>query len=96
MVGLQVEVLKRLADGGDPLQLVEAEVQLHQARHVEGVGGDAIVGQLVVGHADVLQLGELTEETLWDSTDGVGLQVQLVEALWKTIWYLDMDRQSIN
>lgn len=49
-----------------------------------------------MGHADVLQLRELTEETLWDSTDGVGLQVQLVEALWETIWYLDIDRQSIN
>lgn len=58
VVGLQVEVLQRRADGGDPLQPVEAQVQLHQARHVEGVGGDAGVRELVVSHPHVLQLAQ--------------------------------------
>ena len=79
LVCLQVEVLQCGADYGDSLQLVEAQVQLHQPRHVEGVGGDALVCQLVVAHPDILQLCETTQEVCWHWVDGVGLQIELVQ-----------------
>lgn len=72
-------MLQRAAHQGDPLQLVEAQVQLHQPRHVEGVGRDALVCQLVVGHPHILQLSEAAQEALWQRVNGVGLHVELVQ-----------------
>lgn len=88
LVGLQVEVLQRRADGGDPLQPVEAQVQLHQAGHVEGVGGDAGVRELVVSHPHVLQLAQTGQEALWEGLDGVVLHVELVQLFGERVWDL--------
>lgn len=79
LVGLQVQVLQRRAHGGDSLQSVVAQVQLHQAGHVEGVGRDARVCELVVSHPDILQLGQTGQEALWERLDGVALHVELVQ-----------------
>lgn len=51
-------MLQSGAHRGNPLQLIEAQVQLHQPGHIEGVGRDSLVCELVVAHPDVLQLGE--------------------------------------
>lgn len=72
-------MLQRAAHQGDSLQLVVAQVQLHQPRHVEGVGRDALVCQLVVGHPHILQLSEAAQEALWQRVNGVGLHVELVQ-----------------
>lgn len=56
LIGLQVKVLQRGADRWDSLQFVVAQVQLHQPCHIESVGGDSLVCQLIVGHPDILQL----------------------------------------
>lgn len=85
LVGLQVEVLQRAADWRDPLQLVVAQVQLHQPRHVEGVRRDALVGQLVVGHPHVLQLSQAAQEALGQRVNGVGLHVELVQVFRKSL-----------
>lgn len=43
LIGLQVKVLQRGANWRNSLQFVEAQVQLHQPRHVKGVSGDAFI-----------------------------------------------------
>lgn len=88
LIGLQIQMLQSGADRRDSLQLVEAQVQLHQPGHVEGVGRDALIGQQVVGHPHVLQLWEPTHEALWESVDGVGLQVELVQTFRQSLWDL--------
>ncbi len=64
LVGLQIEMLQRAAHWGDSLQFIVAQIQLHQPSHIEGVRRDALVCQLVVGHPDILQLGETAQEAL--------------------------------
>lgn len=78
-------MLQRATDWRDPLQLVVAQVQLHQPRHVEGVGRDALVCQLVVGHPHILQLSQAAQETLGQRVDGVGLHVELVQVFRKSL-----------
>lgn len=72
-------MLQGRAHDGDSLQQVEAQVQLHQAGHIEGVGGDAFVCEVVVRHPDVLQLGQTGQEALRQRVDGVVLHVELVQ-----------------
>lgn len=92
-VGLQVEVLQRRAHGGDSLQPVEAQVQLHQAGHIEGVGGDALVSELVVRQPDILELGQTAQEALWEGVDGVVLHVELVHLSRERVWDLGGHRR---
>lgn len=72
-------MLQRGAHWGDSLQFIEAQIQLHQPSNVKGVGRDPLICQLVVGHPDILQLGEMAQEVLWERIDGVGLHVELVQ-----------------
>lgn len=72
-------MLQRGAHWGDPLQFIETQVQLHQPSNVKGVGRDTLICQLVVGHPDILQLGEMAQEVLWERINGVGLHVELVQ-----------------
>lgn len=95
-VGLQVEVLQRRAHSGDSLQPVEAQVQLHQAGHVKGVGGDALVCELVVRHPDILQLGQTGQEALWERSDGVVLHVELVQLLRERVWDLRKHQRFVG
>lgn len=81
-------MLQRRAHGGDLLQPVIAQVELHQAGHVEGVGRDALVRQLVVCHPDILQLGQTGQEALWERVDGVVLHVELVQLVRQRVWHL--------
>lgn len=92
-VGLQVEVLQRHANGGDSLQPVEAQVQLHQAGHVKGAGGDTLVGELVVRQPDILELGQMGQEALWERADGVVLHVELVQLFRERVWDLREHRR---
>lgn len=94
-VGLQVEVLQGRAHGGDSLQPVEAQVQLHQAGHVEGVGGDALVSELVVRQPDILELGQTGQETLWEGVDGVVVHVELVHLFREGVWDLRGHRRLV-
>lgn len=48
-VALEVEVLQVGADWGDLLQLIVGEVKLKEAAGVEGIRGQAVVGEAVVG-----------------------------------------------
>lgn len=95
-VGLQVEVLQRRAHNGDSLQPVEAQVQLHQAGHVKGVGGDALVCELVVRYPDILQLGQTGQEALWERADGVVLHVELVQLLRERVWDLRKHQRFVG
>lgn len=56
-IALEVEVLQIGVDWGDLLQLVVGEVQLKEAAGIEGVGGQAIVGETIVGQPHIQQLG---------------------------------------
>lgn len=56
LIGLQVQMLQCSTDRRDSLQFVVAQVQLHQPGHIESVGGDSLVCQLIVSHPDILQL----------------------------------------
>lgn len=52
-IALEVEVLQVGVDWGDLLQLVVGEVELKEAAGIESVGGQAIVGETVVGQPHI-------------------------------------------
>lgn len=79
LIGLQIEMLQCGADDGDSLQFVVAQVQFHQSSHIEGVGRDALVCELVVCQSDILQLSQSVQEALWQKINGVVLHVELVQ-----------------
>lgn len=81
-------MLQSGADQRDSLQVVEAQVQLHQACRIEDVGRQALVRELVVGHPKILQLCQSGQEALRQRSDGVGVQVELVQSFGESLWHL--------
>lgn len=79
----------------NPLQFIEAQVQLHQSSHIKSVGRNTLVSKLVVGHPDILQLRETAQETLWQGINGVGVQIKLVQMFRESLWDLRSDNQNI-
>lgn len=75
-------------DDRDSLQLVEAQVQLHQPSHIKSIRGDALICELVVSHPEILQLSEAAQESLGYRVNGVKIQVELMQMFREIIWNL--------